>query len=106
MAKLNGKEFENYKNNYAPPMRFDIEYPSKFENLGIIINRDANLRQRANNVIFYNIKVNEKMKILKYNEGDDLKLNIINFVRKNNLPEEVIDIILTKIKEKAIEEIL
>jgi hypothetical protein len=106
MAKLNGKEFENYKNNLVPPMRFDIEYPSKFENLGIIINRDANLRQRANNVIFYNIKVNEKMKILKYNEGDDLKLNIINFVRKNNLPEEVIDIILTKIKEKAIEEIL
>ena len=46
------------------------------------------------------------MKILKYNEGDDLKLNVINFVRKNNLPEEVIDIILTKIKEKTIEEIL
>ena len=106
MAKMNGKEFENYNNYLLPAMRFDIEYPSKFESLGITINRDANLRQRTHNVIFYNIKVNEKMKILKYNEGDDLKLNVINFVRKNNLPEEVIDIILTKIKEKTIEEIL
>ena len=106
MAKMNSKELKNYNNNLVSPMRFDIEYPSKFESLGITINRDANNKQRTHNVIFYNIKVNEKMKILKFNEGDDLKLNVINFVRKNNLPEEVIDIILTKIKEKTIEEIL
>ena len=94
----------NY-NNYFPPMRFDIEYPSKFEGLGITITKDTKMKQKTQNIIFYNIKVNEKIKTLKYIEGDDLKLNVINFVRKNRLPEEVTDIILTKIKEKTIEEI-
>ena len=96
------KEMEKY--NFPPPMRFDIEYPSKFESIGININREENMKQRTHNVIFYNIKVNEKIKTLKYIEGDDLKLTVINFVNKNKLPEEVTDIILTKIKEKTNEE--
>ena len=102
MVKIN-KDMENY-NNFAPPMRFDIEYPSKFESIGININREENMKQRTHNVIFYNIKVNEKIKTLKYIEGDDLKLTVINFVNRNKLPEEVTDIILTKIKEKTNEE--
>jgi hypothetical protein len=100
--KTNEKEFDNY--NFISPMRFDIEYQNKFKGIGMSINRDSNMRQRAQNVIFYNIKVNENIKTLKYIEGDDLKLNVINFVKKNKLPEEVTDIILTKIKEKTIEE--
>ena len=104
MGKINGKELENYNKNLVLPMRFDIEFPSKFEGIGININREENMRQRTHNVIFYNIKINEKMNILKYIEGDDLKLTVINFVRKNKLPEEVTDIILSKIKEKTLEE--
>ena len=96
------KEFDNY--NFNSPMRFDIEYQNKFKGIGMSINRDSNMRQRAQNVIFYNIKVNENIKTLKYVEGDDLKLNVINFVKKNKFPEEITDIILTKIKEKSIEE--
>ena len=95
---------ESDKNiNILTPMRFDIEYPSKFETIGVTINKDNNTRIR--NTIFYNIKINDSIKILKYIDGDDLKLNVINFVHKNKLPKEVIDIILTKIKEKIIEEI-
>ena len=105
MSKIEKLE-ENSNNSFIAPMRFDIEYPSKFEDIGITINKDSNMRKKTQNVIFYNIKVNEKIKTLKYFEGDDLKLDVINFVRKNNLPEEVTDIILTKIKEKTIEEIL
>ena len=100
--KNNEKEFEKYS-HILPPMRFDIEYPSKFENIGVTINKDDNTRLK--NTIFYNIKVNDTIKILKYIEGEDLKLNVINFVHKNKLPQEVINIILTKIKEKIIEEI-
>ena len=96
------KDFDNY--NIISPMRFDIEYHNKYEGIGMSINRDSNMRQRTQNVIFYNIKVNENIKTLKYVEGDDLKLNVINFVKKNKLPEEVTGIILTKIKEKTIEE--
>ena len=103
MAK--SKDFEN-NSYFMTPMRFDIEYATKFEGIGVTVNKEANMRQKTQNVIFYNIKVNEKIKTLKYVEGDDLKLDVINFVRKNNLPEEVTDIILTKIKEKTIEEIL
>ena len=99
-----GKELENYNNNLVTPMRFDIEYANKFNGLGININKEANMRQKTQNVIFYNIKINDKIKTLKYIEGDNLKLNVINFVRKNKLPEDVINIILTKIKEKTIEE--
>ena len=106
MAKANGKELDNINNNYIKPMRFDLEYQNKFEGLGISINREANMKQRTQNVIFYNIKINDKIKTLKYIEGDNLKLNIFNFVRKNKLPEEVIDIILNKIKEKTAEEAL
>ena len=106
ISRNNRKELENNNNNYFAPMRFDLEYPSKFEDLGVTVNKDAKMKQRTQNVIFYNIKINEKIKTLKYIEGDDLKLNVINFVRKNRLPEEVTDIILTKIKEKTIEEIL
>ena len=102
MAKL--KDFENNNSYFMTPMRFDIEYATKFEGIGVTVNKEANMRQKTQNVIFYNIKVNEKIKTLKYFEGDDLKLDVINFVRKNNLPEEVTDIILTKIKEKTIEE--
>ena len=105
LSRNNGKELKN-NNNYFVPMRFDLEYPSKFEDLGVTVNKDSKMKQRTQNVIFYNIKINEKIKTLKYIEGDDLKLNVINFVRKNRLPEEVTDIILTKIKEKTIEEIL
>ena len=94
----------NEKDNILPPMRFDIEYPSKFENMGITINKEAN-RQNRNNVIFYNIKINDEMKTLKYIEGDDLELNVVNFVSKNKLPIEVTNIILQKIKEKTFEEI-
>ena len=105
MARMrNDNDCENI--NYVVPMRFDIEYSNKFEGIGVNINRESNLKQKTQNVIFYNIKVNDKIKTLKYIVGDDLKLNVINFVRKNQLPEEVTDIILTKIKEKTIEEIL
>ena len=100
--KTNEKEFDNY--NFISPMIFDIEYQNKFKGIGMSINRDSNMRQRAQNVIFYNIKVNENIKTLKCVEGDDLKLNVINFVKKNKFPEELTDIILTKIKEKTIEE--
>ena len=41
---------------------------------------------------------------MKFVDGDDLKLNVINFVKKNKLPEEVVNIILNKIKEKELEE--
>jgi hypothetical protein len=41
---------------------------------------------------------------MKHIEGEDLKLNVINFVKKNKLPEEVVNIILNKIKEKELEE--
>ena len=85
-------------------MRFNIDYPSKFEGMGITINRESGIRQFAPNIIFYNIKVNDKIRTLKYIEGDDLKLNVINFVKKNKLPEEVVNIILKKIKEKELEE--
>ena len=104
MGKANGTEFENYNNNLVRPMRFDIEYPNKFESLGFIINKEMNKRQKTQNVIFYNIKINDKIKTLKYIEGDNLKLDVINFVKKNKLPEEVINIIMTKIKEKTNEE--
>ena len=40
-----------------------------------------------------NIKINDKIRTLKYIEGEDLKLNVINFVKKNKLPEEVVNII-------------
>ena len=99
----NGKDIDNY--NYTVPMRFDIEYQNKFDGIGVSINRDSNLKKKTQNVIFYNIKVNDKIKTLKYFEGDDLKLDVINFVRKNKLPDDVLDIILTKIKEKTLEEI-
>ena len=94
----------NENKNILPPMRFDIEYPSKFENMGITINKEAN-RQSKHNVIFYNIKINEEMKTLKFIEGDDLELNVIKFVSKNKFPIEVTNIILKKIKEKIFEEI-
>jgi hypothetical protein len=97
MNKLNENE------NILPPMRFNIEYPSKFENMGITINKEAN-RQNKHNVIFYNIKINEEMKTLKYIEGDDLELNVIKFVSKNKYPIEVTNTILKKIKEKTFEE--
>jgi hypothetical protein len=94
----------NESENILHPMRFDIEYPSKFENMGITINKEAN-RQSKHNVIFYNIKINEEMKTLKFIEGDDLELNVIKFVCKNKYPIEVTNIILKKIKEKIFEEI-
>ena len=94
----------NDDNYMIIPMRFNIDYPSKFEGIGISINRDSNLRQFPPNIIFYNIKVNDKIRTLKYIEGDDLKLNVINFVKKNKLPEEVVNIIFKKIKEKELEE--
>ena len=100
IVRNNGKEYDNY---YSP-MRFDIEHHNKYEDIGVYINRDNNMKQRTQNIIFYNIKVNDKIKTLKYIEGDNLKLNVINFVHKNKLPEEVTDIILTKIKEKTNEE--
>ena len=98
------KEIEN--NNYLSPMRLDISFQNKFEGIGVSVIRDANIKQKTQNVIFYNIKINENIKTLKYIEGEDLKLTVINFVRKNKLPEDIIDIIFTKIKEKTIEEIL
>ena len=101
----NVKSNEINDDNYMIiPMRFNIDYPSKFEGIGITINRDSSLRQFAPNIIFYNIKVNDKIRTLKYIEGDDLKLNAINFVKKNQLPDEVVNIILKKIKEKELEE--
>ena len=101
----NVKSNEINDDNYMIiPMRFNIDYPSKFEGMGITINRDSSLRQFAPNIIFYNIKVNDKIRTLKYIEGDDLKLNVINFVKKNQLPDEVVNIILKKIKEKELEE--
>ena len=101
----NVKSNEINDDNYMiVPMRFNIDYPSKFEGIGLTINRDSSLRQFAPNIIFYNIKVNDKIRTLKYIEGDDLKLNVINFVKKNKLPDEVVNIILKKIKEKELEE--
>ena len=101
----NVKSNEINDDNYMIiPMRFNIDYPSKFEGIGVSISRDSNIRQFAPNIIFYNIKINDKIRTLKYIEGDDLKLNVINFVRKNKLPEEVVNIILKKIKEKELEE--
>ena len=47
--KNNEKEFEKYS-HILPPMRFDIEYPSKFENIGVTINKDDNTRLK--NTIF------------------------------------------------------
>jgi hypothetical protein len=98
----NKKEFENH----LAPMKFGIEYHNKYEGIGVSINRDNNVRQRTQNIIFYNIKVNDTIKTLKYIEGDNLKLNVIDFVKKNKLPEELTDIILTKIAEKTNEEIM
>ena len=100
-VKINEINDDNYM---ITPMRFNIDYPSKFEGMGITINRDSSIRQFASNIIFYNIKVNDKIRTLKYIEGDDLKLNVINFVKKNKLPDEVVNIILKKIKEKELEE--
>ena len=94
----------NDDNYLMTPMRFNIDYPSKFEGIGVSINRDSNLRQSYQNIIFYNIKVNDKIRTMKFVEGDDLKLNVINFVKKNKLPEEIVNIILNKIKEKELEE--
>ena len=94
----------NDDNYLMTPMRFNIDYPSKFEGIGVSINRDSNLRQSYQNIIFYNIKVNDKIRTMKFVEGDDLKLKVINFVKKNKLPEEVVNIILNKIKEKELEE--
>lgn len=86
-------------------MRFDIEHHNKHEGIGLNIIRDINAKLRTQNVIFYNIKINEQTKTLKYIEGEDFKMSVMNFVRKNKLPEEVTDIILTKIKENNIEEL-
>ena len=94
----------NDDNYLITPMRFNIDYPSKFEGIGVSISRDYNLRQSFQNIIFYNIKVNDKIRTMRLVEGDDLKLNVINFVKKNKLPEEVVNIILNKIKEKEQEE--
>ena len=98
----NKKEIDNH----LAPMKFGIEYHNKYEGIGVSINRDNNVRQRTQNIIFYNIKVNDKIKTLKYIEGDNLKLNVIDFVKKYKLPEEITDIILTKIAEKTNEEII
>jgi len=56
------------------------------------------------NIIFYNIKINDQIRTMKHFEGEDSKFNVINFVEKNKLPEEVVNIILNKIKEKELEE--
>ena len=96
----------NDDNYLITPMRFNIDYPSKFEGIGVSISRDSSLKQSYQNIIFYNIKVNDTIKTLKYIEGDNLKLNVIDFVKKNKLPEELTDIILTKIAEKTNEEIM
>ena len=103
-SNICGKIHNQYY-NYVSPMRFDIEHHNKHEGIGLNIIRDINAKLRTQNVIFYNIKINEQTKTLKYIEGEDLKLSVLNFVRKNKLPEEVTDIILTKIKEKNIEEL-
>ena len=102
--KFCGK-MHNQDYDYVSPMRFDIEHHNKHEGIGLNIIRDINTKLRTQNVIFYNIKINDQTKTLKYIEGEDLKLTVINFVRKNKLPDEVINIILTKIREKNIEEI-
>ena len=94
----------NDDNYLITPMRFNIDFPSKFEGIGVSISRDSNLRQSFQNIIFYNIRVNDKIRTMRFVEGDDLKLNVINFVKKNKLPEEVVNIILNKIKEKELEE--
>ena len=108
MQKLRMSKYDNSKenknNSFISPMRFDIEYPSKFESLGVTINKDSNMKKKTQNVIIYNIKVNDRIITLKHFEGDDLKLDVIKFVRKNKLPEEVIDMIVAKIKEKTLEE--
>ena len=96
----NKKEFYSH----LAPMKFGIEYHNKYEGIGVSINRDKNVRQRAQNIIFYNIKVKDTIKTLKYIEGDNLKLNVIEFVKNNKFPEEVTNIILTKIAEKTNEE--
>ena len=57
MAKL--KDFENNNSYFMTPMRFDIEYATKFEGIGVTVNKEANMRQKTQNVIFYNIKVKE-----------------------------------------------
>jgi len=98
-------KIHNQYYNYVSPMRFDIEHHNKHEGIGLNIIRDINAKLRTQNVIFYNIKINDQTKTLKYIEGEDLKLSVMNFVRKNKLPEEVTNIILTKIKEKNIEEL-
>ena len=94
----------NDDNYLITPMRFNIDYPSKFEGIGVSISRDSSLKQSYQNIIFYNIKVNDKIRTMKFIEGDDLKLNVINYNRKNKLPDEVVNIILNKIKEKELEE--
>ena len=98
-------KIRNQYYNYVSPMRFDIEHHNKHEGIGLNIIRDINAKLRTQNVIFYNIKINEQTKTLKYIEGEDFKMSVMNFVRKNKLPEEVTDIILTKIKENNIEEL-
>ena len=99
------KSNEIYDDNYMiTPMRFNIDYPSKFEGIGVSINRDSNSIEYAPNIIIYNIKINDKIRTLKYIEGEDLKMSVINFVKKNKLYDEVTNIILNKIKEKELEE--
>jgi hypothetical protein len=97
----NKKEFYNH----FAPMKFGIEYHNKYEGIGVSINRDNNVKQREQNIIIY-IKFKDTIKTLKYIEGDNLKLNVIDFVKKNKFPEEVTNIILTKIAEKTNEEII
>jgi hypothetical protein len=104
MSKNDNYSKENNNNSFISPMRFDIEYPSKFESLGVTINKDLNMRKRTQNVIIYHIKVKDRIITLKHFEGDDLNLDVIKFVRKNKLPEGITDIIVTKIKEKTLEE--
>ena len=94
----------NDENYLITPMKFIIDYPSKFEGIGISISRDSTFKQTLQNIIFYNIKINDQIRTMKHIEGEDLKLNVINFVKKNKLPEEVVNIILNKIKEKELEE--
>ena len=96
----NKKEFYNH----FAPMKFGIEYHNKYEGIGVSINRDNNVRQRDQNIILYNIKFNDTINTLKYIQGDNLKLNVIDFVKKNKLPEEVTNIILIKIAKKTNEE--
>ena len=98
-------KMHNQDYNYISPMRFDIEHHNKHEGIGLNITRDINTKLRTQNVIIYNIKINEQIKTLKYIEGEDLKLSVMHFVRKNKLSEEVTNIILTKIRENNIEEL-